>query len=182
MDIQYILFFDVSKLLLIQWWNKFVTCLNDAKPKLDIHECSLLIYSCIVVALPFAGKITLKLLMKADQAVVSQQMLVITPDTVSTPNTDNLLLKLVSWNASYVVFSIIVSSLTRHFFISRINSQFHDPLYSGPLFKNLTMCAFGSVRVMILSDEHKEMLLVMCIEYISSHVLCFFHHNQGNIC
>ena len=30
----------------------------------------------------------------------------------------------------------------------------------------------------MLSDEHKEMLLVMCIDYISSHVLCFFHHNQ----
>ena len=70
-------------------------CVNDAKPKLDIHECSLLRYT---PALPSAEKITLKLLMKADQAVVSQQMLVITPDTttVSTPNTDNLSLRLVS--------------------------------------------------------------------------------------
>ena len=82
-------------------------------------------YSCIVVALPSTGKIILKLLMKADQAVVSQLMLVITPDTttVCTPNTNNLSLRLVSWNASYVVFSIIVSSLTRHFFIS-VRNQF----------------------------------------------------------
>ena len=126
-----------------------------ALPKLDIHKCSLLI-------LLHSSSITVcweNNIIKADQAVVSQQMLVITPDTttVSTPNTDNLSLRWASWNATYVVFSIIVSSLTRHFFISGINSLFSDPLYSGPLFQNLTMCGFGSESWCWEGDASRDM-------------------------